>query len=155
MSHSLDIAPDDLTGEDVRDLLALHLAEMHQWSPACKVNSLPAERLQEDDVTFYAARLNGRLAAIGALKALGGRRGELKAMRASPEFRGQGAGKAILNALLDEARKRGYEWVGLETGRTDGFAAATALYRKHGFAECAAFGDYTSDDFSMCMELTL
>lgn len=147
------IRPDDLTGEEVLDLLRLHLEEMHQWSPACKVHAMPPERLREPDVAFYSVWGDGaRLAAVGALKALDDQRGELKSMRAAPGFRGQGAGEALLLHLIEEARRRGYTWLGLETGRPAEFAPAQRLYEKHGFAECPAFGDYVSDEFSLCME---
>ena len=149
------IVEDDLTGADVAALLDLHLAEMHQWSPACKVHALPLERLREPDVTFYAAWSGEELAAVGALKELDAGRGELKSMRAAPAFRGKGAGKAILDHLIAEARRRGYRWVGLETGRPAPFEPARALYEKNGFAECPAFGDYVSDEFSLCMDRTL
>lgn len=149
------VAPDDLTDPAVLALLQLHLDEMHQWSPACKVHALPAERLRQADVSFFAAWDGDVLAAVGALKELDAERGELKSMRAAPEYRGKGAGEAILLHLMEEARRRGYRWLGLETGGTPEFEPAAALYRKHGFAECAPFGDYVSDDFSRCMELFL
>ena len=76
-------------------------------------------------------------------------------MRAAPDYRGKGAGEAILLTLLDEAQRRGYRWVGLETGRPEPFRPAQHLYRKHGFAEAAPFGDYVSDEFSLCMEKAL
>ncbi len=152
MSRHYAIRQDDLTGEDVVALLAMHLEEMHRWSPACKVHAMPVERLREPDVTFFSAWDGATLAAVGALKELGNRRGELKSMRAAPEYRGKGAGKAILLALLDEARRREYDWIGLETGRPEPFRPAHELYRKHGFAECEPFGDYVSDEFSLCME---
>lgn len=149
------VAPDDLAGEDVLGLLAQHLGLMHQWSPADKIHALPAERLRADDVTFFAARAGGELAAVGALKALDAVSGEIKSMRAADAWRARGAGNAILCALLTEARARGYEWVGLETGKHEAFAPAHRLYTAHGFRECAAFGDYVSDDFSLCMRLDL
>ena len=152
MSAAYRIAPDDLTGGAVKALLAAHLEEMHAWSPACKVHALPVERLREKDVSFYAVWAGDDLAAIGALKALDAERCEIKSMRASPEFRGKGAGEAILLALLKEAVSRGYRWVGLETGGTEQFVPARRLYEKHGFAECPAFDDYVSDEFSLCME---
>lgn len=145
------IVEDDLAGPEVTALLALHLAEMHSWSPACKVHAMPLERLREPDVTFYSAWAGAELAAVGALKHLAPGRGELKSMRAAPAFRGQGAGEAILAHLLTEARRRGYSWLGLETGRPEPFLPARRLYEKHGFAECPAFGDYVSDAFSLCM----
>lgn len=149
------VIEDDLSGPEVAALLELHLDEMHQWSPACKVHALPLERLREPDVTFYTAWDGDTLAAIGALKELGDRRGELKSMRAAPAFRGKGAGRAILERLLAEARARGYAWLGLETGRPEPFVPARRLYERYGFAECPAFGDYVSDEFSLCMERVL
>ena len=145
------IERDDLTGEAVLALLQAHLDEMHRWSPACKVHAMPAERLREPDVMFFAAWHGAELAAVGALKELDPQRGELKSMRAAPAYRGKGAGRAMLDHLLAEARARGYEWVGLETGRPAPFADAQRLYAVNGFAECAPFGDYVSDEFSLCM----
>lgn len=146
------IAQDPLEDAEVLALLQLHLDEMHRWSPACKVHALPAERLRAPDVTFYVVRSGAALAAVGALKELAPDRGELKSMRAAPAYRGKGAGEAVLLHLLGEAQARGYRWVGLETGRPEAFRPALRLYEKHGFAECPAFGNYVSDEFSLCME---
>ena len=149
------ITPDPVESEDVIDLLRLHLEDMHATSPACKVHAMPVERLREDDVTFFAVRKGETLAAVGALKELGPTHGELKSMRASPAFRGKGAGRALLEHLIHEALARGYGWLGLETGGTANFADARRLYEGYGFRECDAFNGYVSDDFSICMERTL
>lgn len=149
------VVRDDCTGEAVLALLQAHLDEMHRWSPACKVHALPAERLREPEVTFYAAWDGEALAAVGALKQLDATRGEIKSMRAAPAFRGKGAGRAILEHILAEARARGFGWIGLETGRPEPFRPAIRLYESYGFAECAPFGDYVSDEFSLCMEKQL
>ena len=148
---SFRIIEDDLSGADVAALLQLHLAEMHQWSPPASVHAMPMARLRSADVTFYSAWQDGRLAACGALKRLAPAHGELKAMRAHPDFRGRGAGRAVLDHLLGEARARGYTRVSLETGRPTPFAPAHRLYAANGFAECAPFADYVSDPFSICM----
>ena len=149
------IVEDDLTGAEVAALLELHLREVHQWSPACKVHAMPLERLRQPDVTFYSAWDGDSLAAVGALREIEPGRGELKSMRAAPEYRGQGAGEAILLHLIGEAGRRGYRWLGLETGRYDAWLPARNLYRKHGFAECKDFGDYIGDEFSVCMSRVL
>lgn len=149
------IVEDDLTGPEVAALLELHLAEMHQWSPACKVHAMPIERLRQPDVTFFSAWDGETLAAVGALKALGGERGELKSMRAAPEYRGKGAGKAILEHLIAEARERGYTWLGLETGVPEPFVPARSLYASYGFKDCDAFADYVLDEWSVCMSRAL
>ena len=149
------IIEDDPLRPEIAALLELHLAEMHRWSPACKVHAMPAARLREPDVTFYSAWDGDALAAVGALKQLDPMRGELKSMRAAPDYRGKRAGQAILRHLVAEAERRGYSWLGLETGRPEVFRPAQSLYLKHGFAECGNFGDYVGDEFSMCMSRVL
>jgi putative acetyltransferase len=149
------ITEDDLTGPEIAALLRLHLDEMHQWSPPESVHAMPIDRLRQPDVTFFAAWHGARLAACGAIKHLAADHGELKSMRAHPDYRGRGAGKAILLHLLDEAAKRGYRRVSLETGRPEPFLPARRLYESHGFAECPPFADYTEDAFSICMTKTL
>lgn len=145
------IREDDLTGPEVAELLRLHLAEMHQWSPVCSVHAMPVERLRAPDVTFFSAWDGDRLAACGAIRQLDARHGELKSMRAHPDYRGKGAGRAVLDHLLAVARARGYTRVSLETGRPEPFRPAQKLYEANGFHECPPFADYTLDDFSICM----
>lgn len=155
MIEGLTITEDDLSSAEVQALVALHLGGMHAESPACKVNALPLDKLRQPGVTFYTARVHDDLAAMGAIKHLDFAHGELKSMRAAPEWRGLGVGEAMLAHLLEVARARGYSRVSLETGRTEAFAPAVALYRKHGFEECEAFADYVVDEFSQCLSLTL
>lgn len=145
------IREDDLTGPEIAALLRLHLDEMHQWSPPESVHAMPIERLRQPDVTFYSAWDGDRLAACGAIKHLDERHGELKSMRAHPDYRGKGAGRAVLECLLAVAGERGYRRVSLETGRPEPFAPAQRLYEGHGFAECGPFAEYTDDPFSLFM----
>lgn len=155
MQQTITIEEDDLTGADIVALLRYHLDQMVQHSPICSVHAFPVERLRQPDVTFYALRIDGQLAACGALKQIDESQGELKSMRTDPKFLRRGLGEAMLLHLMAEARARGYTRLSLETGRPEPFHAAHALYRKHGFAECPPFGDYTEDPFSMCMTRTL
>jgi putative acetyltransferase len=155
MTLSLTFREDDLTGEAIAALLRLHLDEMHRWSPPCSVHAMPVERLRQSDVTFWSAWNGNELAGCGALRHLDEGHGEIKSMRAAPDYRGRGVGKAILRHLLGEARARGYARVSLETGRPAEFLPARRLYESHGFAECPPFADYVLDDFSICMTLEL
>jgi putative acetyltransferase len=148
---TLRIVPDDLSGPQILALLQLHLDDMHRWSPPQSVHAMPAVRLRQPDVAFFAAWDGDVLAGCGAIKHLDDRHGELKSMRAAPAYRSQGVGRAILHRLLDEARARGYTRVSLETGRPEPFHAAQKLYRANGFIECAPFADYVPDPFSLCM----
>lgn len=149
------IVEDDLVGGEVAALLRFHLDEAHRWSPPGCVHALPIEQLRQPDVTFFSAWHNDRLAAIGAIRMLDPVRGELKSMRAHPDFRGQGVGKAILEHLIEVARARGCMWLGLETGLPEAYAPARGLYETYGFKTCQPFGGYSDDGFSICMELWL
>jgi GNAT superfamily N-acetyltransferase len=67
----------------------------------------------------------------------GDRTGEIKRMYVRPDFRGQGIGRALLEALLAEARPAGYRRVRLDSGPF--MKAAHALYRRVGFHEIAPY----------------
>jgi putative acetyltransferase len=128
---------------------------MHAWSPPCSVHAMPIERLRADDVTFYSVWDSTQLAACGAIKQLDSAHGELKSMRAHPDYRGKGAGRAVLTHLMRIAAQRGYARLSLETGSTEPFLPARALYAAHGFSECGPFADYPLDPFSIFMTRTL
>jgi putative acetyltransferase len=155
MTEPLRFIEDDLNGAEIAALLRLHLDEMHQWSPPESVHAMPIERLRAPDVTFWSAWSGSELAGCGALKQLDPLHGELKSMRAHPDWLGRGVGKAMLHHLLAEARARGYTRVSLETGRPEPFLPARRLYESHGFSECPPFADYVLDDFSICMTKAL
>ena len=151
MIAKFHIVEDDLTGSKIAGLLRFHLEEMHRSSPPESVHAMPIERLREADVTFWSAWDGEHLAACGALKQLDAAHGEIKSMRAAPAWRGKGAGKAVLRHLLTQAQARGYRQVSLETGSTEEFVPARALYAAHGFTECGPFGTYSLDPFSIYM----
>ena len=146
---------DDLSGDAIRELVALHLSGMHASSPACKVHALPVEQLLQPGVTFCSAWVGDELAGMGAIRQLDARHGELKSMRVAPQWLGKGVGEAVLLHLLSVARGRGYARVSLETGQGPAFEPALGLYRKHGFVNCSAFADYVVDGFSQCLTLPL
>jgi len=155
MTTPFRIIEDDLSGEAIRALMQLHLDEMHQWSPPESVHAMPVERLRQSDVTFFSAWDGETLAGSGALKQIDPGHGEIKAMRSAPDYRGKGAGRAILAHLLAEARRRGYTRVSLETGAEPPFIPARGLYAAHGFSECPPFADYVPDPNSVFMTLEL
>ncbi len=149
------IVADDLSREAVRALIDEHLADMHDTSPPESIHALSHEQLRADHVTFFTAWEGEQLLGCGALKDLGNGEGEIKTMRTARTARGQGVGAAVLGFLLDEARRRGYRRVSLETGTQDYFAAAHRLYERHGFVDCEPFGDYVLDPHSRYLTLAL
>ncbi|MGJ9422478.1 GNAT family N-acetyltransferase [Aeromicrobium sp. CF3.5] len=158
----LVLRTDDLTHPSVVALLEHHLTDFAQYSPAESMHALDLDGLRAADVTFWSAWDGEALVGCGALAQLDTRWGEIKSMRVADAFRGRGAGSAILQHLVGEARRRGYVRLSLETGSaktlergTDAFAPARALYARHGFVECGAFGAYTDDPWSTFMTLDL
>lgn len=149
------VRPGDLADPQVLDLLRHHLQDMRAASPPGQSFALDLSGLQRPDVTLLSAWDGDLLLAIGALKELAPDHGELKSMRTRTDRLRHGAGTAILTALLDLARSRGYRRVSLETGSGAPFEAALALYRKHGFREGGAFAGYVRSDFNRFLHLDL
>jgi putative acetyltransferase len=151
----LDVRLDDLSGDQTRDLLALHLSGMQANTPAGHVFALDLSGLQTPDVTVWSAWRGDAIAGIGALKSLSDGAAEIKSMRTHPDHLRQGVGAAILDRIIDEARRRGLTRLSLETGRGPSFEPALAMYRTRGFQSGGAFGDYEASDFNQFMHLDL
>jgi len=151
----MQIQLDDPARDDVRDLLAEHLRNMHELSPRESVHALDVSGLQSPDITFWTVRDGKLLLGCGALKELDSEVGEIKSMRTPQSLRRRGAGRAMLVHILNEARKRGYKRVNLETGSMDAFIPARRLYESFGFTDCGPFAEYTHDPNSIFMTLLL
>ena len=152
---SFTIKQDDLTSPAVVDLLRQHLALMISVTPPGSVHALDLEGLKRTDITAWTLWQKERLLGCGALRELDQYHGEIKSMHIVHTARGQGVGQAMLDHVLDEARRRGYRRISLETGVMEAFAPARTLYAKNGFSICPPFGDYTPDPNSVCMTRTL
>jgi putative acetyltransferase len=133
---------EDPRNPEVAALLERHLAFCHATTPREHAFALDLDGLLDPTVTFFALRLDGELLGVGALKELDLTHGEIKSMHTAAEARGLGVGRAIVDHLLVAAAGRGYTRVSLETGTTQGFAPARALYTSSGFVPCGPFADY-------------
>lgn len=149
------IRPDDLTSPEIAELLADHLREMNQHSPPESVHAFDLDRLRQPEITFWSIWSKDELVGCGAIKELDPTHAEIKSMRTDPKYRGQGAAKAMLRHILDEARQRGYERLSLETGSMAAFEPARRLYAAHGFTDCGPFANYTLDPNSTFMTFEL
>lgn len=74
---------------------------------------------------------------VGALKPVDDRTAEIKRMYVRPKAQGAGAGRALLERLVREARAERYTNVRLETLRF--MTRAHALYRTFGFVDAPKF----------------
>lgn len=147
----MEIRIDDLCGPEIRALLDEHLASMHLHSPPESVHALPIEGLRQPDVTFWTAWQHGELVGCGALKELNSAHGEIKSMRTVARHLRKGVARAMLHHILDEAARRGYRRLSLETGSMEAFEPARQLYARCGFGYCGPFADYIEDPNSVFM----
>ncbi len=151
MADYLQIRVDDLAGPEVRQLLAEHLHGMTLHSPPESIHALDLTGLRAPDVTFWTVWLGDELLGCGALKELDPGHGEIKSMRtATPHLR-RGVGRAMLDFILAEARRRGYRRLSLETGSAAAFEPARRLYASAGFTYCQPFAGYVEDPYSQFM----
>jgi putative acetyltransferase len=107
--------------------------------------------LKKPDITFWSAWEDHQLLGCGALKELDRTHGEVKSMRTPHTLRRKGAGRAILQHIIEVARTRQYTRLTLETGVAKEFQPAHALYESFGFTYCGPFGDYALDPNSVFM----
>ena len=149
------IRVDDLAGAEIRGLLAEHLRSMHEFSPPESVHALDIDGLRRPEITFWTAWSEAELLGCGALKELDPAHGEIKSMRTAAAHRRKGVGRAMLQHIVAEARRRSYSRLSLETGSMRAFEPARKLYESFGFTYCAPFADYSDDPNSVFLTRTL
>ena len=151
----LRIERDDLSRPQVLALLEEHLRHMHELSPPDKIFAFDANKLKASDVTFWTAWKDDVLMGCAALKELSSTEGEIKSMRTPSALRRIGAGRALLQHVIEVARTRAYRALYLETGSHAAFHPAQTLYRSAGFQQCGPFGPYRENGNSVFMSLLL
>ena len=104
----LRIELDDLSRAPVLSLLEEHLRNMYELSPPEQVFAFDASKLKAPGVTFWTAWNGQSLLGCAALKELSPTEGEIKSMRTPSALRRTGAGRALLNHIVDAGRTRGY-----------------------------------------------
>jgi putative acetyltransferase len=149
------IVPGDFNDPRIVALLDTHVTSARAETAPGSAHALDLAGLQSPDVRFWAIWENGELLGVGALKQLSPDQGEVKSMHTVQSTRRHGAGSAMLRHIIDIARSRGMTRLSLETGSWDYFIPARTFYKRHGFVECAPFGDYVADPHSVFMTLDL
>lgn len=145
----------DPLAESMQRMVQEHLADMAPTAPQESRHAMDASALAGEGVTLFQVCVGESIIGMGAFKDLGGQVAELKSMRVSPEFRGQGIGRRLLDGLIGAAARRGFTQLCLETGTHDYFTAARRMYQAAGFTPCPPFGGYQLDENSVYYRLQL
>lgn len=149
------IRSDDPCEPRIRALLERHLARARAETAPGSAHALDVEQLRSPDIAFFVAWEEDEPLGVIALKRLSGDLGEVKSMYTAERARRRGIAAALLARVIAEARAKSLGRLSLETGSWEYFAAARALYRSHGFRDCAPFADYRPDPNSVFMTLEL
>lgn len=147
----VDIRIDDLTGGEIGQLIGDHLQSMSDHSPPESKHALNLEQLKSKEITFWSVWEEEELLGCGALKQLDVHHGEVKSMKTNLAHLRKGVARKVLQHIIEEAQKRGYKRLSLETGSMDAFIPARKLYENFGFCYCAPFADYVEDPNSVFM----
>ena len=96
------------------------------------LDDLEASYIQPGGAFQVVETSEGQIVGTAGLMPLSDRRVELRKMYLERAMRGLGLGKRLLDNMLDEARRRGFQEIYLETNAV--LREAIALYRRYGFA---------------------
>ncbi|MBQ4897934.1 GNAT family N-acetyltransferase [Paenibacillus sp. Marseille-P2973] len=147
----MEIKIDDLSGDQVARLIEEHLQSMELHSPPESIHALNLEKLKKPDITFWSVWEQEELLGCGALKELDAHHGEIKSMRTSSQHLKKGVARKLMEFIIQEAKRRGYRRLSLETGPMEAFAPARKLYESVGFQYCGPFAEYVEDPYSLFM----
>jgi putative acetyltransferase len=145
----MKIKIDDLSGPAVAKLLQEHLRNLSTISPPESMHALDIDALRKPEVTFWSVWEGEELVGCGALKELDSQHAEIKSMRTAPAHLRKGVASRLLEHLINEAKRRNYQRLSLETGSMGEFEPARRLYAKFGFINCGPFASYVEDPNSV------
>lgn len=151
----MEIRLDDLTGVKIAQLIGQHLKNMGENSPLESIHALNLGQLKSKEITFWSVWEGEQLLGCGALKELDSQHGEVKSMKTDPNHLRKGVARKVLQHIIEEAKRRGYRRLSLETGSMEAFIPARKLYESMGFRYCAPFAHYVEDPNSVFMTMEI
>ena len=149
----MEIRKDDLTNSKIIDLLREHLRSVALHSPPESIHAMDVDALRRPEITFWTVWQHNDLLGCGAIKELDPRHGEIKSMRTAAAHLRKGVASHLMRHILEEAKRRSYERLSLETGSAPDFEPARSLYKRFGFKLCGPFAEYVEDPYSVFMTL--
>jgi putative acetyltransferase len=151
-ARAVKVRPGDPRSKEGRALLGASHALLTALYPPEDNYFLSVDELAAPHIDFWIAEWDGEPLGCVALARMDGY-GEVKSLFVGPAARGAGVGAALMAALEQRAQEAGLPVLRLETGDT--LEEAHRLYRRHGFTNCAPFGDYEEGPHSVFMEKRL
>lgn len=152
----IDIRPGTLASPDAVRLIAALNAELKAAfpEPGATHFSLSGAQVEAGGGAFVIAYLDDEAVGCGAVRRIDPTTAELKRMYVAPAVRGRGIGRALVEALEQQARQLGASRVVLETGTR--LAPALRLYEAMGYTAIPLFGEYlASPETSRCFGKSL
>lgn len=144
----LTIAIESPLSTDAHTLIDGSEAALRAVYSADECFTFTAAELDSPQISFFVARQDG--AAIGCVAlVVCGTYGEVKRLFVTPQARGTGAARALMDALERHAATLNLPEILLETG--DKLAAAVRLYSNLGYREQGPFGAYETHPASLFM----
>ena len=151
----MDIKIDDLSGNEVPELLREHLQDLALHCPPESAHALDLEALRKPEITFWSVWEGNQLVGCIALKELDEHHAQIKSMRTVSSHLRKGVARQLLEYIIEESRQRCYRRLSLETGSMDAFEPARRLYANFEFEYCDPFAEYNQDPYSVFMTKVL
>ena len=151
-SAGVRVAPADWDDPDVQRLAAAQQTELRVRYEGGEEPGVPPSAA-DISVVLVARDAEGSPLGCGALRALDDGSAEVKRMYVVPAARGRGVSRAVLMALEQAARQRGWRTLRLETGPRQ--PEAVGLYESAGYRRVPAFGAYVDAHDSLFYERVL
>jgi putative acetyltransferase len=148
---AMEVKVDDLSGSEIVKLLLSHLEDLKGKSPPESMHALGLDALKKPGITMWSVWEGEELMGCGALKELDAEHAEVKSMRTAAAHLRKAVASRLLEHMIEEARRRKYRRLSLETGAGILFEPAQRLYAKFGFRNCGPFGEYVEDPNSVFM----
>lgn len=124
-------------------LAGLNAEYERRYGPNDELDAYDSGLFAAPDGAFVLAMAGGQAVAGGGIRRLDALTAEVKRMWTAPSARRRGLASAVLDALEEAARQRGYRRLVLETGRAQ--PEAIALYENRGYRRIPGYGRYRDE----------
>lgn len=152
-SRELVISVETPLSHDMEDMIAELNDVLLSLSPPEACYHMSTKQMAGDATTVFTARIDGELAACGALHRHKNKVAEVKRMYTRQHYQGKGLGGKILEEIITLAKSEGFRKLVLETG--DKHPAAWRIYERAGFLRCGAVLDYPDSPHSVFYSMSL